>query len=170
MTNTASLDSLDDQTTLLILSHLTQELREDIPQEELRAIRSEDEARLAIASFLHTVSEDQLDTAVIVPDNADMKTVGRGLLGLLLEDKDINATTQDLIDHPPEAEQMSVELAIAGVVILGALITWLQTKVKLKVHRRDGRTEFEIEINKDVTDASTLKEMAKAIVSLLTLP
>src|SRR5450432_1873544 len=110
MSDTTSLESLDDQTALLILSHLTQELREDIPEDTLNAIRSEDDARLAIASFLHVVGEDDLDIATIVPDDANVKTIGRGVLELLLKDKDTGGITSDLIDHPPEAEQMTVEL------------------------------------------------------------
>ncbi len=172
MSYKALLDNLDDQTTLLILSNLTQDLREDIPEEEAKAIRSEEDARLAIISFLNALGENtgHLSATTIIPDDADVKTVGRGMLELLLNDETARSRTQDLIAHPPKEEQMSVELAIAGAVILGALITWLQTKVKIKIHRKDGKTEFEFEMIKDATDASTMKELAQSLMALLKRP
>lgn len=77
-------DNLDDQTVLLILSHLTQELRKDIP-EEATAIRSEEDARQAIADFLNVSGENagQLDVAEIIPDDANSEALGRGMLSLI---------------------------------------------------------------------------------------
>jgi len=62
---------------------------------------------------------------------------------------------------------MSVEMAVAGAVVLGALITWLQTKIKLRVTRADGKTSFDFELQKDQTDNSVIKDVTNSVKSLL---
>ncbi|HLG64181.1 MAG TPA: hypothetical protein VKY19_19710 [Ktedonosporobacter sp.] len=169
MSDRASIDQMDDQTILLILSHVTQELQEDLSQEQLGAIRSQDEARAAIVALLNAAGENtaQLDAAQIIPEDEENPALSRGVLELLLNDEVAKPKAEELLTNPPEEEQMSVALALGGAIILGTLITWLQTKIKLKVSRKDGKTDFEFEMDKDKTDPETIKEVAKAIITLL---
>jgi hypothetical protein len=37
-----------------------------------------------------------------------------------------------VVEDPPEDEQLVIETAIVAAVVLGALVTWLQTKVGLR--------------------------------------
>ncbi|HZO71411.1 MAG TPA: hypothetical protein VFB60_04360 [Ktedonobacteraceae bacterium] len=169
MSDRALIDQMDDQTILLILSHVAQELQEDLPQEQLGAIRSQDEAREAIVALLNAAGENtaQLDAAQIIPEDEENPALSRGVLELLLNDELAKPKAEELLANPPEEEQMSVVLALAGAIILGTLITWLQTKIKLKVNRKDGKTDIEFEMEKDKTDPETIKEVAKAIITLL---
>lgn len=169
MSNRALTDQMDDQTILLILSHVTQELQKDLPQEQLGMIRSQDEARAAIVALLNAAGENsaQLEAAQIIPEDEENPALGRGALELLLNDEAARPKAEQLLANPPREEQMSVELALAGAVILGALIAWLQTRIKLKVDRKGGKTEFEFELEKDKTDPETIKDVAKEIITLL---
>lgn len=169
MPDRALVDQMDDQTILLILSHVTQELQKELPQEQLGAIRSQDEAREAIVALLNAAGENsaQLDAAQIIPEDEENPALSRGVLELLLNDEAARSKAEQLLANPPKEEQMSVTLAIAGAVILGVLITWLQTKIELEVNRKGGKTEVKFKMQKDKTDPETIKEVAKAIISLL---
>jgi hypothetical protein len=61
---------------------------------------------------------------------------------------------------------MSVELAIAGAVLLGAVVSWLQTKVKIHYSRKDGKTQFEFDLEKRPASTSLLKNVVKSVSGL----
>ena len=166
------IDQLDDRTVLLILSYLSQDLREELSDDQATSVRSENEARQAISALLNTVGAlaAPVDTAEILPDDAAAVVVGRDLLKLLLEDEQLRLRVEELIADPPAETQMSVELALAGAVVLGTLITWLQTKVDLRVSRKDGKIEFEIKLHKDATEASVIKDVVQSVKTLLLGP
>ena len=58
---------------------------------------------------------------------------------------------------------MSVELAISSAIVLGALISWLQTKLQLKVSRKEGKTDFEFELKKQGASNSVIKQVANVV-------
>ena len=168
MSNEVVVDQLDEQTVLLILSHVTQELQKELPQEQITAIRSQEEAREAIVAFLNAAGENSvLDATEIVPEDVDNPALSRGVLNFMLHDEVARSKTEKLLINPPKEEQMSLELVLASAIILGTLISWLQTRVKLRVSRKNGKLDFDFEIEKDTTDPETLKEVAKAIIGLL---
>lgn len=49
----------------------------------------------------------------------------RRLLAYLAQDPDTAVQTRAVLSDPPADEQMSVQTAIIGAVVLGALIAWL---------------------------------------------
>ena len=169
MSDKALIDQMDDQTILLILSHVTQELQKELPQEQIGVIRSSDEAREAIVALLNETGENtaQLDAEQIIPEDEGNPALSRGVLELLLNDEEVRPKAEQLLANPPKEEQMSLTLALAGAVILGALITWLQTKIELEISRKNGKTEFKFGMKKDATDPEIIKEVVKAIISLL---
>ncbi|MFE9611481.1 hypothetical protein [Streptomyces sp. NPDC006012] len=65
---------------------------------------------------------------------------------------------------------MSVEAALAATAVLALLITWLQTKVVLRIRRKGGKTEVDFTIDKQATDGRTLREIATALGAVLGLP
>ncbi len=175
MSRKVLLDNLNNEAILPVLSELTSELRACLPNEEATAIQSEEEARLAIATLLATVTVEegtkQVAPAAIIPDDTDVETTGRRVLEILLNDPAISSEVEELIANPPEDLQLSgVETAVAGAVILGALVAWLQTKIKIQVSRKNGQTEFVFEFTKPGTDTSLIKEVVKAITKLLGRP
>jgi hypothetical protein len=64
-------------------------------------------------------------------------------------------------------EQLVIETAIVAAVVLGALVTWLQTKVHFSIKRTDGKTSIEFSLDKDATDSATLKSIAETVAKLL---
>src|SRR5579885_3909509 len=112
MSDRASIDQMDDQTILLILSHVTQELQEDLSQEQLGAIRSSDEAREAIVALLNETGENtaQLDAEQIIPEDEENPALSRGVLELLLNDEEVRPKAEQLLANPPKEEQMSLTL------------------------------------------------------------
>lgn len=71
-----------------------------------------------------------------------------------------------LLADPPKDEQMSVELAVAGAVLLGAVVSWLQTRVKISYSREGGETSFTVDIEKSAADSDLLTSVVKAIAGL----
>ena len=169
MTKTDSLPAnLNDQTVLRILNHLTADLREDLPDEQQSAVQSQEEAREAIVSFLETygASAGEHERRAL-SEEALGAPQARILLKLLLEDEATRAKAMGLLEHPPDDEQRSIELAVAGAVILGATITWLLTKVEIKVNRRNQKTEFQFHLSKPAVSKDLVQKVAQAISSLL---
>ncbi len=164
---TTKLEQLSDQTVLLILSHLSEDLREELPDDSAM-LQTENEAREALASLLRQAGDTSVAANEIVPENADAADLARRTLAELHHDPALRPHIDELIANPPSDSQMSVEMAVGGAIILGALVTWLQTKVKLKVTRADGKTNFDFELQKDQTDNSIIKDITNSVKSLLT--
>src|SRR5262249_49430166 len=131
------------------------------------AIESEEEARQAVASLIAGPDDRrrQASSSEIVPDEA--MPMARRLLTMLLHDDAAGPLVQALVDDPPTESQMSVELAVAGTIIVGVLITWLQTKIDVRVVRKEGRTDFEFGLHKDATDKSMINDVIQSVGSLL---
>jgi hypothetical protein len=161
--------ALDNRTVQMVLSHLTQNLRDDIPEEQTRTVQSEQEARIAIASLLHELEPAAPSPAEIVPEETDADRIARQTLDVLLDDPATAAKLRPLLAEPPRDSQMSVELALSSAIVLGVLISWLQTKVQLKVSRKDGKTDFEFNLNKEGASDTAIKQVAEAVKKALFL-
>ena len=160
---------LEDRTVLMILNHLTQELLEEIPESERRTIQSEDEARQAVVALLQQTQITSVSPTEVIPADAQAERAARETLNLLLKDPSTAPQVQALIEQPPADSQLSVELALSGAIVLGVLITWLQTKVHLKVSRKGGKAEFEFELKKDASSDTLIKTVAKTVQQALFL-
>lgn len=161
--------ALDERTVLLILSHLTQQMRPSAPTG--RTVGSQDEARRAIAAFLEASGRPgAVDPASVIPAGHTTDESARMMLLALLDDPESGPLARQLLANPPEDTQMSTELAIASAIILGALVTWLQTRVKLKINRKGGQTQFEFELSKEPTAAPTVARLAQAVASVVVQP
>jgi hypothetical protein len=156
---------LDDGTVLAILSHLT----ERAASVGETGIRSEDEARMAIARVLleFDSGSSTVDPARIVPPEADMAVTAREVLKLIVDDKQLGPEARELVANPPEDAQMSVELLLASAVILGALVTLLQTKFNLRISRKGGQTDFELEVAKEAADPAVIKSTVQAVTTVV---
>lgn len=164
MSQEIMLANLDDQEILGILSEMTIELREGLSDDEKKAIQSEEEARLAIASVLQTVgeNEEQIVPEAIISEDPDVETTARGVLEILLNDPIISSEVEELIKNPPEDLQLGgVKSVVATAVILAVLVTWLQTRIEIEVNRKDGQTEYSIGLIKEPTENSTIREIVK---------
>ena len=156
---------LDDATVLRVLSAATEQLRGRLPQAATASVKSADEAREAVSQLLQQAGAHSPQE--ILPDEGGHATQARALLRLMLQDPETCAVVEPLISHPPDDEQRSVELALAGAVILGGLVTWLQTKVEIDVERKGGKTNFRFHMKKEAAGDSLIQSIAKQVAGLL---
>ncbi|WP_369259199.1 CHAT domain-containing protein [Streptomyces sp. R35] len=71
-------------------------------------------------------------------------TVGRNLLDGLVSDPDTADTVGSILDDPPVDNRMVTDSLIVSAAVLAAIVAWLQTKIDLKVHRKNGKTEVSV--------------------------
>jgi hypothetical protein len=168
MPESVDIQNLDDRTVLRIVSHLTEQLREEMSDEESSPIQSANEARSAVASLLESSGvETPIQPSGIITDEAAAAEQGRALLQLFWEDETMRPKLEELLAHPPEDSQKSVELAIATAVILGGLITWLQTHIEIEVKRNKGKTEFSFKLRKEKTGDDLIKKVIEPVSKII---
>ncbi len=166
-------ESLSDREVLLVLSELTDELRES-GEVGPSPVASEQDARDLLASFLndfapsHAASSGAIVPGAIVPDDADAAALGRDLLALLIHDDVAGDAAQSLVAEPPDDSQMALPLAIGAAVVLGLLVTWLQTKVDIEVTHEHGETKWRIAVHKDATDPAVIKDVVSTVSKSVT--
>jgi hypothetical protein len=165
------LSRLNDAEVVRVLAYATEEIRRDLTDAEQGRIASADEARHALSELLVTaqVVESPLKATDIVPESGNLVAHARAALRLLLEDAATRAKVVPLIANPPRDTQKSIEHALEGAVVLGALVTWLQTHVRVKVERKNGRTHFLFEMRKAPTQTEFIKDLAQKIWGALFL-
>lgn len=156
---------LDDQAVLRVLSHLTLELRESIDPVSLGAVQSEAEATEALRQL---ITKAGFATPPTVPSGTDPGIgTARQCLAMLLTDPETRPQASTLMRDPPDDEQRSVEVATTAAIVLGAVITWLQTKLVIDVRRKNGQTEFLFRLRKEGASEALLRETAKKVSDLL---
>ncbi|MFE7113880.1 hypothetical protein ACFU99_00415 [Streptomyces sp. NPDC057654] len=94
----------------------------------------------------------------------------RRLLAELSQDAETAQLTAAVLADPPTDEQMSVEHAVAAAVLLGALVSWLQTKVDIEIKRTEGKTEFRFRLTKQPASAGLLRDLARLVSRILSGP
>lgn len=162
----ASVAELRDRDVLAALGQVTEDLGASI--DERAPIANDDEARAALAALLReTAVRPDASPDAIVADTDAAPAIGREMLLVLLSDEVSRPAAADAVQSPPSDDQLSIELALAGAVVLGALITWLQTRVRIKVKREAGQTSFEFDLAKNATDPETIKKVAATVAGLI---
>ena len=163
--------ALDDQSVLLALQEFTEELGSDVTAVAAAA----EEASTLIEAFLFQAGGDQVRGQVPAggqgsvgarPHPADSVAVGRRLLAQTLVDPDTAAVTRAILTDPPHDDQLGLEAAAASAVVLGAVVAWLQTKVDIRVTRKEGKSEFEFRVTKSPTSGTTLAQLAAILARL----
>jgi hypothetical protein len=164
---TKAIEQFDDRTVLGILSQVTADLHEQLPGSETSAIASLSDARAAVAALLEQQGASKVDPESIFAEDQPDPATARHVLDLLLADCETKETTAEAVANPPVDSQKSVELAIAGAVILGSLIAWLQTSVEIQINRKDGKLAFSFKLKKEATAGKTLTDVAQTIAKLI---
>ena len=164
---TKTFEHFDDRTVLGILSQVTADLHEQLPGSETSVIACLSDARAVIAALLKQQGESSVDPESIFADELPDPASARHVLDLLLADPETREAAAEAVANPPRDSQKSAELAIAGAVILGSLIAWLQTSVEIQMHRKDGKLDFSFKLKKDATEGKTLADVAKTVSKLI---
>jgi hypothetical protein len=162
-----AIEQFDDRTVLGILSQVTADLHERLPSSEVAAIASSSDARAAIAALLKQQGASSVVPESILAEDHPDSVVARHVLELLYVDPETKEAVSEVVSNPPVDSQKSVELAVAGAVILGSLIAWLQTSVEIKMQRKEGKLDFSFKLKKDATERKTLADIAGTIAKLI---
>lgn len=163
MCSMPAIETMETRTLLLILLELTQELRDRVVPGGM-SIHSSTEAQQALASVLQ-MGGLPTDMAGL-SDNDQAVMIGRSTLKLLASDSVLRSQVEDLVANPPEDSQMGgADLTNSTAVVLGALITWLQTKLRFKVH--DETAARQVEVAEIVAPHTDSKLLAAALAKVL---
>jgi hypothetical protein len=96
-------------------------------------------------------------------------SAARRLLQLAIDDPDTSAVAEEVLEEPPTDEQMSIEAVMVGVVVLAALISWLQTKVDIRITRVDGKVNFDFRVTKKAASDATIQHIAGSVRNVLSV-
>ncbi|WP_330455977.1 hypothetical protein OIB37_03325 [Streptomyces sp. NBC_00820] len=147
--------SLTERSVVLALQEITEDL--SLPH---GLVSENDEEALEIVRMLLAHGGVPAQPARLLDDDDLALGAGRRLLEVLAEDPGTRPVTEPLLADPPVDEQLAVVEVSAGVVVLLALVAFLQTKVSLKVERKSRRGKVVFEVTKEATQPSVLLHLA----------
>lgn len=151
----------DDLELLIALERVSAELRDTLSPDQ-RAVRyTADEAAAALRQLLER--ETGASPGVGPEGNSAWLSAAQIAFRQLEKSPDVGPIARRVRDTSGRELQMGVEVADASVVVLGLLITWMQTKVDLHIRRRNGKVEFDFRIGKGATQGTSLAPVVDAI-------
>ncbi|MDH6145034.1 MULTISPECIES: hypothetical protein [Kitasatospora] len=159
----AGLAELSDREVILALQELTEDLMAGAAPDTTPL--DQDEAALLLATLLRRHGEEV--PATLVPGDAAGYSAARRLLVTLADEPAYADSVAAVLAEPPTDSRLSADMAVSGVVVLGAVIAWLQTKVEIRFKRAGGKTEFEFRVRKEAADGTTLRDLASVVSRML---
>lgn len=167
--NPKSVEDLADRSVLLALQEITEDVGSGLGQgaegNRSRTPADMQEAQELVAEFLRVQGQPDVAVSDLPQDEAD--AAARRLLALLSSDPDTSDAAAAVLADPPSDEQLSVDSAVTAAVVLGALVTWLQTKIDIRIERKDGRSEFEFRLTKNEAPPGLLNQIASIVSRIL---
>ncbi|MFI5915220.1 hypothetical protein [Dactylosporangium sp. NPDC051541] len=151
---------LSDRSVVLAL----QELAAELP---MGPVRSEDDARAVVGELLRIADVAAPDPDTLLQAEPEANAAARRALALAVRDPDLGPAAAALVADPPADEQLAVDLLIAGGAVLAVLLGWLQTKMDLRISRKDGRTEFSFRLGKAAASPELLQSVAGTIAAVI---
>ncbi|WAZ19462.1 hypothetical protein STRCI_000517 [Streptomyces cinnabarinus] len=138
-----------------------QEITEDLAAEQALEAENDEEALQIVEALLaHAGSPAAASAAGLLDDEGQALDAGRRLLDALAEDPGTRPLAEPLLAEPPVDDQLAVVEVSAGVVVLVALVAFLQTKVSVKMERKTSKGKVSFELTKEATKGSTLMQLA----------
>jgi hypothetical protein len=155
-----SVSELDDTAVLAALQEITSEIREELPADQQEAVSSQEDALLALAAVLDSESAASLaERFSLAPEEAIASC--RELLAAAVTDPGTAGPATRLVASPPSEDQMAVLGGLEVVILLAALVTFLQTKAKVRVDRKDGKVSYRIEVEKQAAQGPLVEEVIR---------
>ncbi|WP_077799472.1 hypothetical protein [Streptomyces sp. JHA26] len=153
---------LDDRSLILALQEVTEELTAEAPPEALPMDR--DEAQAMLAELLRAGGYDVTELPRL--DESGQYAAARRVLTELAENPTTQEAAAPVLAEPPADTRLGAEIAVPALVAVAGVVTWLQTKVDVRIKHKDGKTEFEFRVGKEAASAAVLKELAAAVMRL----
>lgn len=158
----AAVAGLDERSLILALQEVTEDLTAGaLPDAQPM---DGDEARALLTALLQAGGHS--DTEATELDEAGQYAAARRVLAALMEDPVTADTARAVMVEPPSDTRLGAELAVPAVVVLAGVVAWLQTKVDVRIQRKDGKTEFDFRVVKEAASSGVLKELAVAVLRL----
>ncbi|MET8248677.1 hypothetical protein ABZV31_32370 [Streptomyces sp. NPDC005202] len=154
--------ALDDRSLILALEEVIEDLTAEVPPETLPMDR--DEARALLSALLEAGGQGGTELPEL--DEPDQYAAARRVFAALVQDPATRGTAGPVLAEPPTDTRLGAELAMPSLVAVAGVVAWLQTKVDVRIKRKDGRTEFEFRLAKEPASAGLLKELAAAVLRL----
>lgn len=156
---------LTDQQALSIVDSLAGEFADaDTPE------RKEDQAQ-ALQALLLQQGETLAVSHIAEADTSTAAQVARQLMLIMAEVPELQPSLDEWLDTPPTQEAAAIPLLLAAPVVLTGCIVVLQVvgHVTFKRHA-DGKWEFGYDPTKEVPLDKTMKDIVKALVTVMRLP
>jgi hypothetical protein len=158
--------TLTDRSVQLSLQEIAEDLGGSDP---IQTPLDASEAQTLIEALLRAGGQSPQAVAAALEGVHD-HAAARRLLAELSHDAETAQLTAAVLADPPADEQMSVEHAVVSAVLLGALVSWLQTKIDIEIKRTEGKSEFRFRVTKQATSASLLRDLARLVSRILSGP
>ena len=155
------LDRLDERQVTLVLQHLASELLAD--GTSINAMVDPDAGTAILESFTAAAAA-QTQPAIDAPP-IDAR---RNALELALTDPATETLAADLVAEPPDNEQMGGGALLSEhSALMMFVVSYLQTRFKVRISHAGGRTEASVEIEKDAVRPAALGKLVSIARSLL---
>lgn len=158
----ADIAELNDREVILALEELTETLTVDTTPDSMPM--DADEAHSLLATLLKAGGRSATEISAL--DGPGQYAAARRFFLALADEPAAADAASAVLADPPVDTRLGTELAVPAVAVLAAAVTWLQTKIDVRIKRKEGKTEFEFRIAKDVVPADVLKGLAASIVQL----
>lgn len=152
---------LSDESVLLSL----QELVEDLGSTATYMPHSGDEAYALVDTLLARGGQAPASSG-----DGQWDAAARRLLAHLNADADTAPQTSAILADPPTGDRLGVETAATDLVVLAAIVTWLQTKIDIRVKHQNSRWEFDFRLTKKPVPTSVLRRLAGTVSRILNGP
>lgn len=157
----SAVDNLNDSTVIRVLQEFSEDFGKPV-------VDDQDTALEVVDSLLSRAGDDGIGWVLASESNAI--AAGRFLIEGLAEEPATAVIVAAILDDPPHDNRLILDSVVASAAVLGAVITWLQTRVDLTVRRKDGKTEVEFKVQKRQASDSLLKALADTLRSMLSGP
>jgi len=165
MATEESVSSLEDRQVTLALQHLGWDLHTS--SAEINGFADPEEGRRLLRAFMDFVEAPEQDATVGHSAGADADGA-RSALRLAMAMPETTELANELVEDPPDDDQMSLGDLPQYVAMVGFVVAFLQVRFNVHVSRREGKTEFDFKAGKEPLDNEQLGQfisMASTIVS-----
>ena len=142
--------ALDPSTAQLALVHLVAKLRAGLDDDAQQAVQNESDARELLRVVAQQMGVDAGGTD-ISPD--DMVT---DLLVYVADDPATRDQVREIVRNPPSNRQMTVGALVGDPLVMGAIVTLLQTRFSIRVKSQGGKRSYDVSLGKAAADSSVI--------------
>ena len=143
--------NLDEDDALLVLAHVTDRLRSRLDEDTLQSVQTEDDAR-ALLTAANARIQGASNPWPDAPAHDDVVV----LLDWAASDPASGEVVRELVTRVPASRQLALGELVADPLLLGALVTLLQTRFSIRTTSKDGKRSYDVEIGKEAADASVI--------------